>query len=279
MASYAFCSQASDVGSLPALSPEARAPAASSGEFLSPEQEVRARAVTTESARRGRMIDEHTVRFEALHGRAGDDVTYTERRVRSVRAPALVLWQVVHDLGGESGYHAFDSLWRARAAVDRAVGGPGMRGRPEELADGDALDFWRVESVDPPQRLLLRAEMRMPGTARLELAGGVAGGHRVAARAAAPGSSRPASSGTRSGGPSCPGTRWSSTVWSTASRGPPSARRRPGDRLLRGVPGAARGQPPHAPAGRRTGPVDRPRRARRAGGQAGVAGPLTAGAG
>jgi hypothetical protein len=115
------------------------------------------------------MIDEHTVRFAALRGRAGDDVTYTERRVRSVRAPAVVLWQVVHDLGGESGYHAFDSLWRARAALDRAVGGPGMRGRPEKLADGDALDFWRVESVDPPQRLLLRAEMRMPGTARLEL--------------------------------------------------------------------------------------------------------------
>ena len=96
-------------------------------------------------------------------------MTYTERRVRTVRAPAGVLWQVVHDLGGESGYHAFDALWRVRATVDRAVGGPGMRGRPEQLADGDALDFWRVESVDPPHRLLLRAEMRMPGTARLEL--------------------------------------------------------------------------------------------------------------
>lgn len=96
-------------------------------------------------------------------------MTYTERRVRTVRAPAGVLWSVVHDLGGESGYHSFDALWRVRAKLDQAVGGPGMRGRPEQLSDGDALDFWRVESVDPPHRLLLRAEMRMPGTARLEL--------------------------------------------------------------------------------------------------------------
>jgi len=96
-------------------------------------------------------------------------VTYTERRVRTVHAPAGVLWQVVHDLGGSNGYHAFDRLWRVRAEVDRLVGGPGMRGRPDALADGDTLDFWRVESVDPPHRLLLRAEMRMPGTARLDL--------------------------------------------------------------------------------------------------------------
>lgn len=96
-------------------------------------------------------------------------MTYTERRRRTVAAPAGVLWEVVSGLGGAQGYHAFDSLWRVRAALDRLIGGPGMRGRPDQLHDGAELDFWRVESVDPPQRLLLRAEMRMPGTARLEL--------------------------------------------------------------------------------------------------------------
>ncbi len=86
-----------------------------------------------------------------------------------MHAPAPVLWQVVHGFGGESGYGSLDRLWRARARVDRVVGGPGMRGRSRELRPGDALDFWRVEAVEPPRRLLLRAEMRMPGTARLEL--------------------------------------------------------------------------------------------------------------
>jgi hypothetical protein len=51
------------------------------------------------------------------------------------------------------------------------VGGIGFRaGRrhPEELAPGDALDFWRVLEVDPPHRLLLLAEMKLPGEAVLE---------------------------------------------------------------------------------------------------------------
>ncbi|HYN29329.1 MAG TPA: DUF2867 domain-containing protein [Dermatophilaceae bacterium] len=96
---------------------------------------------------------------------------HTERRVREVAAPAPVLWDVLATVGGDNGWYAAQPGWRVRAAVDRAVGGPGMRtGRPGgEPEPGEAVDFWRVESVDPGRRLRLRAEMRMPGTAWLEL--------------------------------------------------------------------------------------------------------------
>jgi hypothetical protein len=105
----------------------------------------------------------------ADRGAGGDEgrqrAPYRERRTREVRAPAVA------SIGGATGYYAADPLWRARARLDRALGGPGMRGRAAGTpAEGAALDFWRVERVDPPRLLRLRAEMRMPGTAWLELA-------------------------------------------------------------------------------------------------------------
>ncbi len=98
------------------------------------------------------------------------DAPYAEKRVRYADAPAEVLWDVVAGLGGDQGYPAFDTLWQWRAALDRIVGGPGMRGRPARAPrPGDVIDFWRVEQVDAPHALRLRAEMRMPGTAWLGL--------------------------------------------------------------------------------------------------------------
>jgi hypothetical protein len=63
------------------------------------------------------------------------------------------------------------ALWRLRGFLDRLVGGPGLRrGRrhPEELRAGDALDFWRVEAVEPGRLLRLQAEMKVPGRAWLQ---------------------------------------------------------------------------------------------------------------
>lgn len=65
-----------------------------------------------------------------------------------------------------------DFLWEVLGFLDRLVGGVGMRrGRrhPDELRPGDALDFWRVEAVERGRRILLGAEMRVPGQAWLEL--------------------------------------------------------------------------------------------------------------
>ncbi|CAN5860046.1 SDR family oxidoreductase [soil metagenome] len=86
-------------------------------------------------------------------------------------APAEDLFAVVSGIGGKRGWYVTNWLWGVRGLVDAILGGVGMRrGRrhPNELRVGDALDFWRVETYEPPELLRLRAEMRLPGRAWLE---------------------------------------------------------------------------------------------------------------
>jgi hypothetical protein len=88
-----------------------------------------------------------------------------------VDAPPEACFATIARLGGREGWPAFNGLWRLRGFFDLLVGGVGMRrGRPENrpLRVGDVLDFWRVEAFEPPRRLRLAAEMRMPGRAWLE---------------------------------------------------------------------------------------------------------------
>lgn len=78
----------------------------------------------------------------------------------------------VWSIGGENGWYYADELWKIRGGIDKFVGGVGLRrGRtnPTTLNAGDALDFWRVLFADKEQgRLLLFAEMKLPGEAWLE---------------------------------------------------------------------------------------------------------------
>lgn len=95
------------------------------------------------------------------------------REVRSVHvaAPPEHVYAALSRVGGERGWLVWEWAWELRGLVDRMVGGPGLRrGRrdPQRLLVGEALDFWRVEAVEPPHRLRLRAEMRVPGAAWLE---------------------------------------------------------------------------------------------------------------
>ncbi|WP_308258011.1 SDR family oxidoreductase [Pseudonocardia lacus] len=93
-----------------------------------------------------------------------------EEHVERVDAPVEELWAVIEGLGGDQGWHTLPGVWELRGALDRLVGGIGARRtRPERLRPGAALDWWRVEEVRPGRLLRLRAEMRLPGTARLEL--------------------------------------------------------------------------------------------------------------
>ena len=75
-------------------------------------------------------------------------------------------------IGGERGWYYGNILWKIRGIFDKLVGGVGLRrGRrsPTDLKDGDALDFWRVLYANKAERrLLLFAEMRLPGDAWLE---------------------------------------------------------------------------------------------------------------
>ena len=94
-----------------------------------------------------------------------------ERREILVAADADAVHRTVCGLGGARGWPSMGWAWKVRGALDRLVGGVGMRrGRrhPDELHIGDALDFWRVEAIEAPVLLRLRAEMKVPGEAWLE---------------------------------------------------------------------------------------------------------------
>ncbi|GAA1910193.1 SDR family oxidoreductase [Streptomyces sodiiphilus] len=97
---------------------------------------------------------------------------YTDCRARRVNAPPQDLWRVIEAIGGENGWYSFPPAWSVRGWLDRLTGGVGLRrGRRDahRLRAGDSLDFWRVEEIEPGHLLRLRAEMRLPGLAWLEL--------------------------------------------------------------------------------------------------------------
>jgi hypothetical protein len=94
-----------------------------------------------------------------------------EHRQLLVPAPPDVVYRVFAGLGGARGWLSMNWAWRLRGAMDRLIGGVGMRrGRrdPDNLRVGDALDFWRVEAVEPDRLVRLRAEMKVPGRAWLQ---------------------------------------------------------------------------------------------------------------
>ncbi len=96
---------------------------------------------------------------------------FVDERTRETTAAPDAVWRAVEGIGGERGWYSFPLAWQVRGLLDRAVGGVGLRrGRrnPDRLYVGDALDFWRVEEVEPGRLLRLRAEMRLPGLAWLE---------------------------------------------------------------------------------------------------------------
>jgi hypothetical protein len=121
-----------------------------------------------------------TIWSDALVSSQGDitPVTLTtqdgmniEQRQQLVNAPPAAVYRAYTGLGGQRGWPYFDWAWRVRGIMDRMVGGVGLRrGRrdPDEVRVGDALDFWRVEAVEPDRLLRLRAEMKVPGRAWLQ---------------------------------------------------------------------------------------------------------------
>ncbi|MEZ6854788.1 SDR family oxidoreductase [Halodesulfovibrio aestuarii] len=101
---------------------------------------------------------------------AGGTTLYSAHAVH-IRATMEQVWGVVKRIGGTNGWYGGDYLWRIRGFIDKLIGGPGLRrGRrdPENLFIGDALDFWRVLDIQKNRRLLLLAEMKLPGEALLE---------------------------------------------------------------------------------------------------------------
>lgn len=97
---------------------------------------------------------------------------FQDRRSKPTSADSASVWKVITEIGGATGWYSASVLWASRGLIDRLAGGVGsQRGRRSlaHLREGDAIDVWRVEHIEPGRLLRLRAEMRNPGSAWLEL--------------------------------------------------------------------------------------------------------------
>ena len=94
-----------------------------------------------------------------------------DSRTTTVNVPPEQAFLPIQRIGGKTGWYYGNWLWRIRGLLDLMVGGVGLRrGRrhSDDLQVGEALDCWRVEMIDPPHKLRLAAEMKLPGRAWLE---------------------------------------------------------------------------------------------------------------
>jgi hypothetical protein len=93
---------------------------------------------------------------------------HQQKKVTDVKATLDKIWEI----GGLNGWYYANFLWKIRGLIDKLFGGVGLRRGRTNIASintGDALDFWRVILADKEQRrLLLYAEMKVPGEAWLE---------------------------------------------------------------------------------------------------------------
>lgn len=97
---------------------------------------------------------------------------FIDKRIIHFTRPRHEIIENIWRIGGDNGWYYGNVLWRIRGFMDKVFGGVGLRrGRrsSSDLKAGDALDFWRVLLADKPSgRLLLYAEMKLPGEAWLE---------------------------------------------------------------------------------------------------------------
>lgn len=94
-----------------------------------------------------------------------------DTRTATVAASPETAFAPIRRIGGNAGWYSANALWKLRGFLDLLAGGVGVRrGRrhPNDLAVGDAVDWWRVESYEPDRRVKFYAEMRLPGRAWLE---------------------------------------------------------------------------------------------------------------
>ena len=104
-----------------------------------------------------------------------DNVHYGSRLIDSrsmtIKCTPEQAFAPLLSIGGKNGWYYANWAWQVRGFIDLLVGGIGVRrghSHPERIAVGDAIDFWRVEAVEPNRLLRLRAEMKLPGRAWLQ---------------------------------------------------------------------------------------------------------------
>ena len=119
-----------------------------------------------------RWSDNWGVNWDKEHDRQISDAIFVDKKIHSIEGlKAQDVFDSFTSIGGKNGWFAFDFLWEIRGLIDKMIGGVGLqRGRrvEHELRVGDSLDFWKVIDIKKDERLLLLAQMKVPGTAWLE---------------------------------------------------------------------------------------------------------------
>ena len=110
--------------------------------------------------------------WEKDHAKEFSNALFMDRKVRDLQglSPQKV-YKAFTSIGGKSGWFDYDFLWEIRGIIDKMLGGVGLkRGRRSEcdLRVSDCLDFWKVVDIKKDERLLLYAQMKLPGNAWLE---------------------------------------------------------------------------------------------------------------
>ncbi len=119
-----------------------------------------------------RWSDAEGSSWDKIHLKEINDAIFVDRKESDISAyDKEKVFKAIKSIGGENGWFDYDFLWEIRGVIDKALGGVGLnRGRRDscDLRLGECLDFWRVEDIQENERLLLFAQMKIPGHAWLE---------------------------------------------------------------------------------------------------------------
>lgn len=119
-----------------------------------------------------RWSDNWGVNWDKDHDKEISDAIFVDKKVIDLDGITNeAVFKSVISIGGENGWFDFDLLWEIRGFIDKVIGGVGLqRGRrtQNDLRVGDCLDFWKVVDIQENERILLLAQMKVPGTAWLE---------------------------------------------------------------------------------------------------------------
>jgi len=93
---------------------------------------------------------------------------FIDHRWLPVNATPEKVFDVFTNMGGQKGWPYADLLWKVRGWMDKLLGGPGLRSFAEPLQEGDVVDYYRVEVIEPNRLLRLHAELKAPGDGWME---------------------------------------------------------------------------------------------------------------